>query len=55
VGVDVDGLPYPLHRPIVCGRLTRGQSFLPDATLSHRVTVGGGAFLGDAKTLGLDI
>jgi hypothetical protein len=44
VGVDVDGLAYPLHRPMVCGRQTRGQSFLSGAALSHCATVGGGAF-----------
>jgi hypothetical protein len=28
VGVDVDGLTHPLHRPPVCNHQMRGQSFL---------------------------
>jgi hypothetical protein len=46
VGVDVDGLAYPLHCPTVCSRQTRGQSFLSGASLSYRVTVGGAPFWG---------
>jgi hypothetical protein len=45
MGVDVDGLAYPLHRPMVCDHQTRGQSFLSDAALSHHAAVGSGAFL----------
>jgi hypothetical protein len=45
VGVDVDGLAYPLHRPMVCDHQTRGLSFLSDATLPHHAAVGSGAFL----------
>jgi hypothetical protein len=35
VGVDVDGLAYPLHRPMACSHQTRGQCLLPNAVLSH--------------------
>jgi hypothetical protein len=55
VGVDVDGLAYPLHRPMVCYCQTRGQSFLLGAALSHHAAVGDGTFQGGAKPLGLDI
>jgi hypothetical protein len=55
MGVDVDGLACPLHRPTVYYHQTRGQSFLSDAALSNRAAVGGGAFLGGAKPLGQDI
>jgi hypothetical protein len=46
MGVNMDRLTYPLHRPTVCGRQTRGQSFQSHAAMSHRVIVGSGAFLG---------
>jgi hypothetical protein len=46
VGVDVDGLAFPLHRPTTYSRQTRGYSFLSGATLYHRATVGGGTFPG---------
>jgi hypothetical protein len=36
VGVDVEGLAYPLHRPMAYGCQTRGQGLLPGAVLSHR-------------------
>jgi hypothetical protein len=39
VGVDVDGLAYPLHCPMVCSCQTRGHGFLLDAALSHHATV----------------
>jgi hypothetical protein len=55
VGVDVDGLSCPLHRPMACSHQTRGQSFLPGAALSHRVAVGDSAFLEDVKPPSLDI
>jgi hypothetical protein len=56
VGVDVDGLACPLHRPTVCDRQMRGQSFLSGAAPSHRTVVGSGAFWGGGvKLLGLDI
>jgi hypothetical protein len=55
VGVDVNDLAYYMHRPTVCRRQTRRQSLLFGAALFHHVTVGGGAFLGGAKLLGLDI
>jgi hypothetical protein len=44
MGVDVNGLAYPLNRPMVYDHQTRGQSFLSDAALSHHATVGSGAF-----------
>jgi hypothetical protein len=53
-GGDVDGLPCPLQRPTACNHQTRGQSFLPSATLSHSAAVGGGAFLGVVKPWVLD-
>jgi hypothetical protein len=34
VGVDVDGLACPLHRPMACGHKTRGHGLLPGAVLS---------------------
>jgi hypothetical protein len=49
MGVDVDGLAYPLHCPTVYGRQTRGQGFLSGAALSHHATVGDGAILGGVK------
>jgi hypothetical protein len=55
VGVDVNRLACPLHRPMFCGRQTRGQGFLSGTALSRHVVVGCGAFLGDAKPPGLDI
>jgi hypothetical protein len=54
VGVNVDGLAYPLHRSMVYDRQVRGQSFLSGAALSHHITVGSCAFLG-VKSPGLDI
>jgi hypothetical protein len=33
VGVDVDGLAWPLHHPTPCSRQTRGQSLLPGVVL----------------------
>jgi hypothetical protein len=35
VGIDVDGLAYPLHRPMACGCQTRGQGLLPGTALSY--------------------
>jgi hypothetical protein len=49
MGDDVDWLACSLHCPTVCGHQTRGQSFLSDATMSHHITVGNGAFLGGVK------
>jgi hypothetical protein len=51
-GIDVDGLTSPLHRPMTCSHQMRGQSFLLGAALSHRVTVGGGAFPGGGGVRG---
>jgi hypothetical protein len=39
VGVDVDRLACPLHRPMACSCKTRGQRFLSGAALSHRAAV----------------
>jgi hypothetical protein len=35
VGVDMDGLAYLLHHPMVHSHQTRGQGLLPGAVLSH--------------------
>jgi hypothetical protein len=55
VGIGVDRLAYPLHHPTTYNHQTRGQGFLPGVILSRRVTVHGGALLGDAKAPDLDI
>jgi hypothetical protein len=55
MGVYVDMLASPLDHPMVCSRQTRGHGFPSGAALSRRTTVSGGAFLGHAKPLGLDI
>jgi hypothetical protein len=55
VGVDVDGLACPLHRPIVCSSQTKGYGFLSGATLSCHAIVGSGAFPVDAKPTSVDI
>jgi hypothetical protein len=55
VGVDVDGLACPLHRPTAYNRQMMGQGFLLDAILSHQAAARGGSLLGDAKPPGLDI
>jgi hypothetical protein len=34
--VDVDGIAYPLHRPMVCSFQTRGQGLLLGIVLSYR-------------------
>jgi hypothetical protein len=49
VGVDVDGLTYPLHCPMAYIHQIRGQGFLPGVVLSHRAAAGGGALLRDVK------
>jgi hypothetical protein len=36
MGVDVDGLTYPLHRPMIRSCQTRGQGLLPSVILSCR-------------------
>jgi hypothetical protein len=36
VGLGVDGLACPLHRPTACSHETRGQSLLPGVVLSCR-------------------
>jgi hypothetical protein len=43
MGVDVDGLPYPLHHPMACSRQTRGQGFLPGVVLSSGLDICEGA------------
>jgi hypothetical protein len=55
MGVDVDGLAYPLHRPTSCSHQMRGHGFLPSVVLSHWAVAGGGALLGDVNPLGLNI
>jgi hypothetical protein len=36
MGVDVEGLAYPLHHHVAYGRQTRGQGLLPGTVLSCR-------------------
>jgi hypothetical protein len=55
VGVDVDGLAYPLHHHTTCSHQMRGQGVLSGVALSHHAAVGGGAFPGNVKPLDLDI
>jgi hypothetical protein len=55
VGVNVDGLACPLHRPTICSCQARGQGFQSGVALSRHATVGSGAFSRDAKPPGLDI
>jgi hypothetical protein len=55
MGVDMDGLAYPLHRPTAYIRQTRGQGVLSSIALSYHAIVGGGAFSGDAKPPSWDI
>jgi hypothetical protein len=55
LGVDVDGLDWPLHCPIVCSHQMKGHGFMSSATLSCHAAVGGCAVLGDAKPPGVDI
>jgi hypothetical protein len=51
----VDGLAYSLHHPMACSCHMMGHGFLSSIALSNHVAVGGDAFLGDAKPLGLHI
>jgi hypothetical protein len=46
VGVDVNILVCPLHRPTIYSRQMRGHDFLLVTALSYRATVCCGAFLG---------
>jgi hypothetical protein len=39
VGVDVDGVACPLHRPMTCSRQTGEQGFLSCVVLSHRYSL----------------
>jgi hypothetical protein len=55
VEADVDELAYFLHHPTVYDQQMWVQCFLTRAALSRLVAVGGGAFLGGVKPLGLDI
>jgi hypothetical protein len=55
MGDDVDQLAYFLHRPTVCGRQMRGQSFLTGVVPSHHAAVGSGTFVWGVKPPGLDI
>jgi hypothetical protein len=54
VGVDVDELACPLHRPTACSHQTRGQGLLPGVVLSHHYS-GRWRISRDVKLLGLDI
>jgi hypothetical protein len=46
VGVDVDRLAYPLHRPMACYHQTRDQGFLSGTVLSCHVTMVVASFRG---------
>jgi hypothetical protein len=52
VGVDVDGLACPLHRPMVHSYQTRGQGLPPGNALSCRCS-GCWHLLGDVEPPGL--
>jgi hypothetical protein len=49
VGVNVNGLACPLHRPMAHSRQMRGQGFLSGVVLSCHVAVGSGAFFGGCE------
>jgi hypothetical protein len=55
VRVDVDGLACSLQHDMVCTCQRGGQFFLIGVAPSRHDAVGGVAFLGDEKPLGLDI
>jgi hypothetical protein len=55
VEADMEGLACSLHCPMVYNHQGGGQSFLTSVVPSCHAIVGGGAFLGDAKPMGLDI
>jgi hypothetical protein len=46
LGIDVDGIACPLHRPMVYDCQARGQSFLLGTALSCHAVVGAGTFPG---------
>jgi hypothetical protein len=48
VGVDLDGLAYLLHHPMVYSHQTRGHSLLSSVVLSHHSS-GRWCFFGDLK------
>jgi hypothetical protein len=54
VGVDVDGIAYPMHMPTVRNCQTRGHDLLPSAILSCCCS-GWWCLSGDVKPLGGDI
>jgi hypothetical protein len=51
VGVNEDGLAYPLHQPMICSCQMRGQGHLPSAILSCRYS-GWWHLSGDVKPPG---
>jgi hypothetical protein len=55
MGVDVNGLAYPLHHPTTCSHQMSQQGPLLGTALFRRVAMDGGTFLGDVKPPGLDI
>jgi hypothetical protein len=55
VGVDVDRLAYPLHRPMAYYHQTRDQGFLSGTVMPCQVAMGGGVSPGGAKPPSLDI
>jgi hypothetical protein len=48
MGVNVDGLAYPLHRPMTSSCQMRGQGLLPGIVLSHHYS-GQWSLSGDVK------
>jgi hypothetical protein len=54
IGIDVDGLAYPLHRPMARSWQMRGQGLLPGVVLSYRCS-GRWHLLRDVKPPGVDI
>jgi hypothetical protein len=44
MGVDVDRLAYPQHRPTFYSHQIKRQGLQSGATMSHRAAVGGSAF-----------
>jgi hypothetical protein len=55
VGVDVDGLVYPLHRPMTHSYQSRGQGLPTRRRLALSFVVGSGAFRGIGSFPSIDI
>jgi hypothetical protein len=54
MGVDVDEIAYPLHRPMAYSCQTRGHGLLPGVVLFCRC-IGRWHLSGDVKPPGIDI